>query len=119
VSLAVGIDLVAEEDVAAALSEDRDRYLARVYTSGEVRRAAARPGALAACFAAKEAAVKALRPDRDEAVPWADVELVGDAIELHGQAAKLARRRGIDALRVGFSRQTGYACAVVVATGGT
>ena len=70
-------------------------------------------------FAAKEAAVKALRPE----APWADwrsIEVRRHAsgwcdVVLHGEAAALAARQGIEALALSMSHHADHAAAVVVA----
>jgi holo-[acyl-carrier protein] synthase len=112
-----GIDLVWVDAVHDALAEHGDAYLRRVFTEQELEAAAGRPRALAERVAAKEAAMKALRPGRDRPLAWRDVELAPDgrAMALHGTAAELARAGGITALAVSLSRVAGYACAVVVA----
>src|SRR6187399_1819731 len=71
VRLRVGIDVVSVAEVAAALERFGDRYVKRVFTAREAaycRAGAATAARLAVRFAAKEAAVKALEPER----PWTD-----------------------------------------------
>ena len=77
--LSVGIDLVDVEEVAATLhSELGTRYLSRIYTSREVedcrRGRQVDPARLAGRFAAKEAAMKALRVG-DRPVSWREIEV--------------------------------------------
>jgi holo-[acyl-carrier protein] synthase len=119
----VGIDLARRQDVEAALAAHGERYLARVFTAREVRDCTTEHGVdpqrLAARFAAKEAALKVLRPDGD-AVPWRDVEVVRAPggwveLELHGAAAALATSAGIADLAVSLTHEDGLASAVVVA----
>ena len=79
-SVRVGLDLVEVADVAAALASPRAaRYLDLVYTAGERRdcetpSGALDPSRLAARFAAKEAAWKALG-DRAMALGWRSIEV--------------------------------------------
>lgn len=118
-SLRVGIDTVLIASVQEALDAHGERYLRRVYTEREVADAGAEPARLAARFAAKEAALKALRP-ADEAVPWTDVEIVrapGGWVEvaLHGAAARLAERDGVHGLTASLTHEGAYASAVVAA----
>jgi holo-[acyl-carrier protein] synthase len=123
VPLRVGIDLVRVSTVADAVAEHGERYLRRVYTDGELADCggAGAPDLLrlAARFAAKEAALKALRAG-DAAVPWTAVEVVRTAdgapeLALHGAAEALARAAGIAELAVSLTHEPEYASAVVVA----
>lgn len=123
-SVAVGIDLVAIEDVEASVERHADRYLTRVYTAQELadcRRAAGAPAAerLAARFAAKEAALKVLR-SADEAIPWRDIGVRrgsdgSPSLELSGAARAAAQRRGVRSLEVSLTHEGPFAAAVVVA----
>jgi holo-[acyl-carrier protein] synthase len=119
----VGIDLVAAEEIVAALRDHGERYLRRVYTAQEVAECggpdAPDAAQLARRFAAKEAAIKALRP-AGEAVPWTDIEVCGppERVELvlHGQAAVLAERRRLDHIAITMTTQEGLAAAIAVAS---
>lgn len=126
--LRVGVDLVAVADVAAAVERFGSAYLERVFTPHE--RACARgegavaAASLAARFAAKEAAIKALEPPPDgPSPPWRDIEVVRLAsgatrLRLHGTAAYLAARGGIAHWAVSLSHEGATACAVVIASPG-
>ncbi|HET6508930.1 MAG TPA: 4'-phosphopantetheinyl transferase superfamily protein [Baekduia sp.] len=119
--LRVGIDLVRAATVAASIAEHGDAYLRRVYTPQEVADCRADPLRLAARFAAKEAAMKVLRPAPDTAVPWPSIEVVRNApgpptLRLHGPAAELARAAGLTDLALSFTHEEEYAAAVVVGT---
>ena len=140
--LRVGIDLVPVAEVAESVSRLGRRYLYRVFTPHE--RACARMGAdrwrrscpppvaggvdiagysmesLAARFAAKEAAVKVLRPvaARPE---WRSIEVrrvEGGWCELRltGLAADLAAEAGITTLAVSVTHEPKMAAACVVGT---
>ena len=122
----VGVDLVMVEDVAASVERFGERYLARVYTDHERSCCAGGPGTaaagLAARFAAKEAALKVLRPvgARPE---WRSIEVVRHPngacdLALTGEAARLAAAAGIRHLAVSLTHEAGMAAAVVVATCG-
>jgi holo-[acyl-carrier protein] synthase len=110
----VGVDLVEIERVERAL-ERRPRLAGRLFTEGELAyaRSRRRPGThLAARFAAKEAAIKALGA-RD--VAPRDVEVVGSEpprLALHGRAAELAAAEGIE-LSVSLTHTRELAAAVV------
>jgi holo-[acyl-carrier protein] synthase len=115
----VGIDLIEIERVERAL-ERRPRLRERVFTRGEIEASAKRrrPARhLAARFAAKEAALKCLGIG---GLRLHEVEVVGGGEEpprlrLHGRAAELAQRKGID-LSVSISHSRELATAVVVAS---
>jgi holo-[acyl-carrier protein] synthase len=114
---AVGIDLLEIERLEAALAR-RPRLASRLFTEAELAEAQARrrPSRhLAARFAAKEAAIKALGTP----VPPRDVEVEGGGREaprlrLHGRAAALAKERGVD-LEVSLTHSREIAAAVVLA----
>jgi len=124
VRLCVGVDIASVAEVAAALDRFGERYVARLFTAHEaaycdIATGAARAARFAVRFAAKEAAVKALQPER----PWADwraIEVRRRAsgrcsLVLHRDAASLARRRGIRSLALSMSHDGDHAAAVVVA----
>lgn len=120
--LRVGIDTVAVASVRDALEAHGDRYLQRVYTAREVADCAGSDGPdperLAARFAAKEAAFKALRAGGG-GIPWPAVEVRREPgghteLALSGAAAALARRSGIGGLAVSLTHEAGLASAVVV-----
>lgn len=123
VGIRVGIDLVSVDSVRASLAEHGERYLARVFTEREVADCAGASGPaperLAARFAAKEAAIKVLRP-HDDAVPLRDIEIRSRPggwvdVELTGRAASLAAEAGVRELAVSLTHENGHASAVVVA----
>lgn len=123
--LSVGIDLVDVDEVAATLdSELRTRYLSRIYTSREVedccRGSQVDPARLAGRFAAKEAAMKALRVG-DRPVSWHEVEVHRAAdgapeLVLRGAAAALASEAGLSQFALSLTHERTYASAIVVAT---
>jgi holo-[acyl-carrier protein] synthase len=114
----IGIDLLEIRRLEEAL-EHRPALAERLFTDGEraYARSRRRPARhLAARFAAKEAAVKALG-----AGPLAplEVEVTGSGREaprlrLHGRAAAVATEQGL-ALRVSLTHSSELAAAIVVA----
>jgi len=124
VPLRVGIDLVNVDAVGESVSAHGEQYLARVYSERELD--ACRTGAgialerLAARFAAKEAAMKVLRPGPKDAVPWPSIEVLSApdgwvSLELGGAAAALAEAAGIEELQLSITHEGSQACAVVIA----
>ena len=125
-SLRVGVDLVSVESVRESLRTHGDRYLQRIFTPREVddcrEEGVVSAERLAARFAAKEAAMKALRLPPSEGLDWRSIELVREAdgwtwLRLTGRASELAGREGVTELAVSVSHEGGLATAVVVATG--
>lgn len=118
-ALRPGIDLIEIERIERALGR-RPRLAQRLFTEAELDYANARgrPARhLAARFAAKEAAVKALGGQ----VPLQDVEVVatarGPQLRLEGIAAQRAAELGLE-LTVSLTHSRELAAAVVVATQG-
>lgn len=112
----LGIDLIEIGRVESAL-ERRPRLAERLFQPGELAAAGARsrPGRhLAARFAAKEAAIKALGGGCGPR----DVEVTGEgapSLVLHGRAAEIAQAAGIE-LSVSMTHSRESAAAVVLAT---
>ena len=116
--------MVAVASIEEAIAAHGDHYLTRIYTEHELDdcRVDGTVDAerLAGRFAAKEAAMKTLRPG-DEAVPWSSIAVHRRAagwvaLELTGPAAELAEQSGIADMAVSLTHERGYAAAVVVAS---
>ncbi|MBS1860921.1 MAG: 4'-phosphopantetheinyl transferase superfamily protein [Actinobacteria bacterium] len=123
-ALRVGTDLVSVSTVAESLGgPHREHYLARIYTRREVEDCSGpsgrvEPERLAARFAAKEAAIKAL-PGAGEEVRLTQIEVVrgesGDvSLALSGRAAELFRESGSNEIAVSLSHEAGFAIATAV-----
>lgn len=121
--LRVGIDLASADEIRDSIQTHGDHYLERVYSEREIADCRTAevvdPGRLAARFAAKEAAMKVLRPG-DEVVRWRDIEVRRDVagwVDLHltGRAATLAQEAGITELAVSLTHESGLASAIVIA----
>ena len=120
--LGLGFDATDIPRVRATFDRYGERFLRRIFTEGEIAYCTRRRDpvpSLAARFAAKEAAIKVLRPG-DEGVPWREIEVRRDpagwvALELTGRAAALAVEAGVRELAVSLSHEEGLACAVVIA----
>lgn len=112
------------EAVRESLGEHGRHYLDRVYTEREISDCTGPDGLdperLAARFAAKEAALKVLRPG-EVGLSLREIEVVRSPggwveLELSGPAATLARESGLSELAVSITHEAGYASAVVIAT---
>jgi len=120
----IGIDLERIDRFRDLLDRWGERFEKKLFTEAERAycRGRGKPEQhFAARFAAKEAALKLLRPRADEeAVPWSDIEVVraddgACDLELAGAARALARRRGLSGFSVSLSHEAGLAIAVVTA----
>ena len=125
-ALRVGLDLVSVAAVAETLrGAHRDHYLERIYTEREIddcRGPSGRiePESLAARFAAKEAAIKAL-PGAGEEVRLTTIEVHSEPsgevrLELSGKAAELARDAGASEVALSLTHEGGFAAATVIIT---
>jgi len=120
-----GIDLVEVGRIAAMLASHGERFLARVYTPDERAHGAGTPrhaDHLAARFAAKEAALKALGTGWSGGIAWTDVEVFRAAdgrphLRLHGRAAELAAEQGLEHWSVSITHTGGMAAASVIGWG--
>jgi len=119
----VGVDLVSVSRVAESVARFGDRFLRRVFTESEIAYATASPELaperLAARFAAKEAAIKALGLV-EHGVGWRQIEVERLAsgqcrLVLHGEARAAADRAGVGALSVSLTHEGEYSAAVVIA----
>jgi holo-[acyl-carrier protein] synthase len=121
----VGIDLVMVSRVEESLARFGERFLRRVFTEGEIAYATSAPAAtaerLAARFAAKEAAIKAIGfGDAHVGVGWRDIEIVREdsgqcRLILHGAARAAADDAGVAELSVSLTHEGDYSAAVVLA----
>jgi holo-[acyl-carrier protein] synthase len=126
----MGLDLVQISRIADSTALFGDRFKNRLFTRAELDYAESGDGGvteggqcaerLAARFAAKEAAIKAL--DLGEAgISWKDIEVRklrggGCALTLHGPVAEIAKKMGLAATSLSLSHDGDYAGAVVAMT---
>ncbi|MGC8873924.1 MAG: holo-ACP synthase [Chloroflexia bacterium] len=119
--LQVGVDLVEIARVEEALRRFGRRFLERIYTPAEQAFCRGRVPELAARFAVKEAAMKALGTGL-RGVGWREVEVLPDArgrplLYLHGRAQARAAELGLTGFSVSLSHERGHAIALVVGWG--
>lgn len=119
----MAVDLIAVSKVRRVF-EGRQALLATVFTREELRYSTGqrRPFMhLAARFAAKEAVFKALGRGLSGEMSWLDVKIVhGPWAEprliLRGEAARLAKAKGLHRCAVSLTHAGGYAMAAVLFT---
>jgi len=123
-NLRTGVDMIEIERVDQAVAAHGDRFLDRVYTPAELAYCRGRASSLAARFAAKEAAAKALGTGIwRQGVTWTDVETLSDPesgaprLNLHGAAAALALAQGLTTWAISLSHDRSRAIAFVTAMG--
>ncbi|MBK8822536.1 MAG: holo-ACP synthase [Anaerolineales bacterium] len=119
--LATGVDLVDISRIRDAIERHGVRFIARIFTEVEQRECNDRFSSLAARFAAKEAAAKALGCGIGD-VGWLDIEVRGDEnhaphLYLHGEGERLAKKLGLSDWSVSLSHTETQAIAFVVAVG--
>ncbi|HEU4415006.1 MAG TPA: holo-ACP synthase [Candidatus Angelobacter sp.] len=117
-----GVDITEVLRIKAAVARFGDRFLRRVFTSAEAAYCLAKPNAaerLAARFAAKEAALKAIGTGLRHGITWRDVEVVRvpgqrPTISFHGKAAQFADRLGSKRAHLSLSHTAEHAIAYVI-----
>ena len=119
--VSTGIDLVEIDRVRDAIGRHGEKFVQRIFTPEEHRACAGRVASLAARFAAKEAAAKALGCGIGD-VSWQEIEVMGDEnnaphLVLHGFAEKMAHELGYVQWSVSLSHTHEHALAVVVMSG--
>lgn len=117
--LYTGIDIIEIDRVQSVAERYGERFLKRVYTEGERAYCRGRAPQLAARFAAKEAAMKALGTGV-RGVAWREVEVVrlpgrAPEIVLHGRAQRRAEWMSLQRMALSISHSRRYAVASVVA----
>lgn len=124
--IGIGIDLVRIGRFEQAMARYGGRLLDRLFTPAEREGFGRRPcdaQRLAARFAAKEAAFKALGTGWGQGVRWRDVEVVGggrrpSGLVFSGRAREAATRLGVKQTLLSLTHDGEYAAACVVATDG-
>jgi holo-[acyl-carrier protein] synthase len=118
----LGTDLMEIDRIEESIARFGERFLARVFTPGEIAFCQKKKNAaesFAARFAAKEAAAKALGTGISRGIGWQEIEIVrrpGERPEVvfHGRAAERARTLGVDNATVSLTHSREIALAVVV-----
>ena len=119
--IGLGIDVVQNDRIRESISRFGERFLNRIYTEAEQSYCTncADPGIhLAARFAAKEAAFKALGTGWAAGVKWKDIEVERTysgkpELRLHGEALERAKVLGASRFLVSLTHDTTVSVAVV------
>jgi len=125
VIIGIGLDATEIARIEQMLTRYGDRFLHRVFTDGEIAYCRAKHRAaqsLAARFAAKEAAMKALGTGHSRGVVWRDVEVVRlggpPQLRFHGAAGQHFARMGGDSAHLTLTHTDVLALAHVILLGG-
>jgi holo-[acyl-carrier protein] synthase len=121
--LGLGTDLIETNRVQESISRYGERFLERIFTSGEIEYCLRKKNSgesFAARFAAKEAGAKALGTGISRGVSWKEFEVRREAsgrptLHLSGRARELAEAMGVKRMQVSLTHSREFAMAVVVA----
>jgi holo-[acyl-carrier protein] synthase len=124
--LGIGVDLVENARIQHSLDRFGERFLRRVFTTGEIEYSQSMkyPARhLAARFAAKEAVSKAFGTGIGKAMGWKEIDVrrkpSGEPyVVLEGGAKRLADERGVSAVWITLSHTENHAMAMIVVEGG-
>ena len=119
--LRTGVDLIDINRVAEAIERHGERFLNRVFTEHEQGDCNGRMASLAARFAAKEAAAKALGCGIGT-VGWTEIEIRSDEMKapylvFYGEGERLSKELRLTTWSVSLSHTESQAIAFVVAMG--
>jgi holo-[acyl-carrier protein] synthase len=117
-----GVDLAEVPRIRASIERYGKRFIERIYTPAEiayVERKANRYERYAARFAAKEAGMKAIGTGWKRGVRWQDFEVANlpsgkPTLRLHGVAAQVALRLGVQNISLSMTHTAETAMAQVI-----
>ncbi|QSR89239.1 holo-ACP synthase [Methylacidiphilum caldifontis] len=120
--IGLGIDLVENSRIESLYSRYGERFLKKIYKETELSYCLARANPiphLAARFAAKEAAIKALG---SPVAYWKDIEVASlrnspPKLLFHGEISKLCSSKGVSSILLSFTHTPLAATAVVILGG--
>jgi holo-[acyl-carrier protein] synthase len=120
--LGIGTDLAEVERIRDSIARFGDRFLNRIYTTGDRAYAASKANPverLAARFAAKEAGMKAIGTGWSQGVRWHDFEVVNEksgrpTLALDGVAKRKADALGVKRISLSLTHTSAMALAVVI-----
>ena len=119
----LGTDLIEIARIEESVTRFGDRFLHRIYTPREIayclRKQKTSAESLAARFAAKEAAAKALGTGISRGLSWLELEVIRHPgqpphLHLHGRAAERASRLGVRHSSLSLTHSRTEALAIVI-----
>ena len=113
-----GIDIIEIERIKYVLTKHPIRFLEKIFTEYEINYCRGRATQLAARFASKEAAMKALGTGT-RGVGWREIEVQRlksgkPYIKLHGRAKERAKFIGVKKIELSISHSKKLATAIVI-----
>ena len=113
----IGIDMIEISRIRQAIARWGEHFLTRIYNDTELDLYRGKPESLAARFAGKEAAMKALASAGP--IGWRDVEILSEpsgkpVVHLHGKAWEKAKALELCGLEISLSHTREYAIAIVM-----
>ncbi len=123
--LGTGIDLEEVKRIRGAIERYGNRFLDRIFTTGEVsyvEAAANRYERYTARFAAKEAGMKAIGTGMQQGVTFRDFEVVHHpggrpALEVRGKAAEICASLGVRNVQLSLTHTAQHGMAIVILEG--
>ena len=117
----LGNDIMSVADIEQSISSSK-RFIKRVFCPSEQEYCERQPNRFqhyAACFAAKEAVMKALGSGWNNGIQWNHIEVKHETsgsplVELHHQAKKQAELLQVKKINVSLSHTEQFATAVVI-----
>ena len=115
----IGVDIIEIARVKKASLRWGERFLTRVFTTGELALFRSKNHSLAARFAAKEAILKALDA-RNAGISWQDIEILATTrgkpyVSLKNEALSAADRLAVKNIDISLSHSKDHAIAFVIA----
>jgi holo-[acyl-carrier protein] synthase len=116
-----GIDMIEINRLEKSINRHGERFLKRIFTEQEQADCGGKVESLAARFAAKEAASKALGCGIGQ-ITWLEIEVTRNSdhqpeLNFHGAAQMLAKKLKLTIWSVSLSHTRQYAIAMVIASG--
>lgn len=121
--LGIGVDVVALDRIEALCARRAEQFAARVFTEAEQKYFLPQPqiARIAARFAVKEAVSKALGSGIGK-IRWQEIETTNSStgapqVQLYGEAAALAKERGVQRVHCSISHERSVAVAMIILEG--
>ena len=118
----IGVDLVHIKRMEGTINRWGERFIRRVFTSGEIEICSKRSkphSAFSMRFAAKEAFSKAIGLGMKKGIRWRDIEVFHfpggrPGLRLYGRSLEICQEQNIAGLHVSLSDEGEYGIAMVV-----
>lgn len=120
--IGIGIDIVQISRIQRSIDRFGQRFIDRIFHPAELEFSKKRKHQaefLAACFAVKEAALKALSDFPGRGIPWYDIYITHEPtgkpiLHFSGKAFELSFEKQVNKIHVSISHDGDWACAQVI-----